>query len=597
MGNFLNDATRSEVEMWRKFPGYAANRLLYLPTSENRFAQYNMIPVQRVVANKVWRGTSGIVVACRGWGKTRMAAVLAILKAWLWPGRRVGCLSASFRQSKQIFEEIEKIWAGSPLLQQSTTRHPIMSNDACKLDFKSIPGSDPSTIRALPLADGTKIRGQRFHTIIVDECVHVPEDVFNMVIRPMAATHQDPIRAMWVGEEKEKIWEDSSLSEDEKLIQIKMLDEGTDNQIIMLTSGYYSFNYVYKLYCSYSDRMHGRFTNMDESIRSEFSGFQEDNPEDYATFQIPYQALTSDRSTKHFFDLRGLERAKTDMNRLQFRMEYEAAWIQDTGGWFKTSDIEACSPTKLGFNLPVQTRGTLGKEYVLGLDPARHRDAFAFVIAEYDPTFGAKFVYAEQHFGDAAYTPKMVKRIFELANEFNIVRIGMDQGGGGIQVADYLAEGTLDSLPIYNMEEEKYRGLRGQHILKVVNFNSSWIEEVHNRAYNLLQRRQMAFPALSIEGGITDNQQGLFKSIYDTVERMKTQILSIEPSQTRLGGRLKFDLPEEGGGLDQHKDLYSAWLIVCDIIYQFLERKNVAQFRMPQIGIITPRRGRYGMWL
>jgi hypothetical protein len=599
MGHLLTESTREEVELWRNYPGYAANRLLHIPNAENQFAQYTMLPIQRVVVNRAWNASSVIIVACRGFGKTRIAATIGIEKGWLWPGRRIGCLSASFRQSKQIFEEIQKIWARSPLLQQSTERQPILSNDACKLDFKPVPGFDPSTIRALPLADGTKIRGQRFHTIIVDECVHVPEDVFNMVIRPMAATHQDPIKAAWLGAEKDKIWNDTDLTDEEKLSQISMLEEGLGNQIIMLTSGYYSFNYVYKLYTAYSERMHGRFDVVGLEMDDDLETFGDETPDDYATFQIPYQAITKDPSTKHFFDLRGLKRAKMDMNQLQFRMEYEAAWILDTGGWFRSADMDGCTPARLGIECQVETRGVIGKQYVLGIDPARHRDAFALVVAEFDPKFGAKIIFAEQHFGEDAYTPKMVRRIFELCEQFNLIRIGMDQGGGGSQVADYLAEGTIEQLPIYNMDDESKRGLDGRHILQIVNFNSSWIEDVHNRAYSLLQRRQMCFAAPMITGSSDNTQreekrQELHRDVYQTIDRMKTQILSIEPSQTRLGGKLKFDLPEAGGGLDQHKDLYSAWLIVCDIVYGFLETQNVAKFKMPQRGIIIPRRSNYG---
>jgi hypothetical protein len=609
MEGLLNDVSKREVALWRKYPGYAATRLLHNPLGrEEKDETYTMVPIQRVVANKAWDARSAVIVACRGWGKTRMAATLAILKAWLWPGRRVGCLSASFRQAKQIFEEIEKIWNRSPLLQQCTTRNPSMSNDMCRLDFKPVPGREPSTIRALPLADGAKIRGQRFHTIFVDECVHVPEDVFNTVIRPMAATHQDPVRAMRIGLDKDKIWSNKDLTDEEKLAQIRELESFVGaNQIIMLTSGYYSFNYVYKLYSLWSDAMHGKFNEEDidlyeEMIRGEDDDVryeEADDPSFYAAFQVPYWAIP-----KNFLDSRSLKRAKIEMSPLQFRMEYEAAWIIDTGGWFKPVDIGACRANQLRLlDHNIQLEGTVGKQYFLTIDPARTSDAFAMVVSEWDPSFGIKIVYAEQFFGQEAHTQKMVNRIHELSNPntgFNVVQIGMDKGGGGLQIADFLSEPPLNGQePIYDIDNQNYRGLRGRHILKVVDFNSMWIEGAHNKAYNLLQRRQISFPNSKLESTEKSGEKGnkeleRYRDVHLTIEKMINQIISIQPSETRTG-RIHFDLPDKGSAFEKHKDLYSAWLIACDMGYDFIQSSIMPVRKMPLMGIITPR-GSYGMW-
>jgi hypothetical protein len=609
MEGLLNNVSKREVALWRKYPGYAATRLLHNPLGrEDKDETCTMVPIQRVVANKAWESRSAIIVACRGFGKTRLAATLAILKAWLWPGRRVGCLSASFRQAKQIFEEIEKIWNRSPLLQQCTTRNPSMSNDMCRLDFKPVPGREPSTIRALPLADGAKIRGQRFHTIFVDECVHVPEDVFNTVIRPMAATRQDPVRAMRIGLDKDKIWADRNLTDEEKMKQIKELEsfEGA-NQIIMLTSGYYSFNYVYKLYCLWSDAMHGQFNEEDIDIYEELGDdnnegehyTEEDDPSFYAAFQIPHWAIP-----RNFLDSRSLKRAKIEMSPLQFRMEYEAAWIIDTGGWFKPVDIGMCRANQLGLmDHDIQLEGTVGKQYFLTIDPARTSDAFAMVVSEWDPNFGIKIVYAEQFFGQEAHTNRMVDRIYKLCDPkegFNVVRIGMDKGGGGLQIADVLSEPQLHGHePIYDVDNQNYRGLRGRHILKVVDFNSMWIEGAHNKAYNLLQRKQISFPNSRLDSTEKKGEKGnqeleRLRDIHLTIEKMINQIISIQPSETRTG-RLHFDLPDKGAAFDKHKDLYSAWLIACDMAYDYIQSSIMPVRKMPLIGIITPR-GLYSTW-
>jgi hypothetical protein len=577
----LNDATKEMVELWRQNPSIACNDLLHHPLSDDPDERYELIAPQRIIANRVWYAKSAIVIACRGFGKTRMAATLAILQAWLYPGRRIGCLSASFRQAKQIFDEIIRIWERSPLLQQSTTRRPIISNDMCRLDFRPIPGRDGSTIRALPLADGSKIRGQRFHTIFVDEAVHVPEDVFNLVIRPMAATHQNPVQAMRIEREKEKIRE-MNLPADIEAKKIKELEEYVGaNRIVMLTSGYYSFNYVYKLYCKYAQRMHGIFETATDELDLMGENLTDD-PDDYAAFQIPWDAIP-----KGFLDQRGLVQAKRDMSPLQFRMEYEAAWILDTGGFFKASDIEACRANNLGlFDHYVVPRGFPERQYVLGIDPGRTRDAFAMVVMEFDPTFGGKIVHAEQYFKDDAAAPKMVRRIFELSNLFNFIRIAVDKGGGGLGIVDYLAQDPGDgSLRLFDMENDEYRGLTGRHIVKLTDFNSTWIEAAHHNVLNLLHRRQLSFPAQRLDEHEGENDM----NTHAVIQKMINQILSIQVSETKLGRRPHFDLPETGGAFEQHKDLYSAFLIAGDIVYNLLQVGAMPQRRMVQTGIVTPR--------
>jgi hypothetical protein len=243
------------------------------------------------------------------------------------------------------------------------------------------------------------------------------------------------------------------------------------------------------------------------------------------------------------------------------------------------------------FDHQIELDGIPGKIYILTIDPARTSDAFAMVVSEFDPHFGMKVVFAEQFFGQDAHTVRMSDRIHQLCHKYNIMRIGVDKGGGGLQIADLLAEPRLDgSLPIYDMDNEAYRGLKGQHILKIVDFNSFWIEEAHNKAYNLLQRRQMSFPVARMDASANNEDEKEYKDVHKTIERMISQILSIQPTETRTG-RIHFDLPEKGGGYEKHKDLYSAWLIGCDLAYDMLQSYIMPTQRVPLLGVITPRGG------
>ena len=78
-----------------------------------------------------------------------------------------------------IFKKIEDI-AAKPearFLSQCIT-HKSKSNDEWLMEIGS------SRIRALPLGDGSKLRGFRFHRIIIDEFLLMPERIYNEVIVP-----------------------------------------------------------------------------------------------------------------------------------------------------------------------------------------------------------------------------------------------------------------------------------------------------------------------------------------------------------------------------------------------------------------------------
>ena len=49
-----------------------------------------------------------------------------------------------------------------------------------------------SRIRALPLGDGSKLRGFRFHRIIIDEFLLMPERIYNEVIVPFLSVVENP---------------------------------------------------------------------------------------------------------------------------------------------------------------------------------------------------------------------------------------------------------------------------------------------------------------------------------------------------------------------------------------------------------------------
>ncbi len=343
MQTLLEDSefiTQSEglLEFYRQYPEIAALDLLRIKLNS----------IQKVVLRSMWFRDYVMAIMCRGSGKTFINAVFACLKAMLYPGHRIGLLAPTFRQSKFMFDEVDRVYRRSPILRDACERHPIKASDNCYLNFKSIGTKNPSVIQAIPLGDGSKIRGSRFYTILCDEFPHISEEIFNMVIRPMAATVADPM------ENVEKVQRQKELLEKGLMTQEEIDEDTVTNQIIITSSGYFTFNHMYKLYCAYKSEM-------------------ERGNARYAVFRVPYQLLPDGFLEKH-----SIEAAKREMSSLEFRMEYEAAFIPDTDAFYKASLLEACSRT--GFS--TQVAGQAGKTYCLGIDPARSEDSFAICVAE-----------------------------------------------------------------------------------------------------------------------------------------------------------------------------------------------------------------------
>lgn len=527
------------VDFYRKYPEIAAEDLLNVDLS----------PIQKVVLRSMWFKNYVMAIMCRGAGKTFLLGVFACLKALLYPGHRVGLLAPTFRQSKMIFDEVTKLWQRSPILQMASERKPTQQSDNCYLRFKAVGGKNASLIQAIPLGDGTKIRGSRFFTIVCDEFPHIPEEIFNMVIRPMAATSSSPMeRVRKVEKQKELLARG--------LITQEQIDAETasTNQIVITSSGYFTFNHMYVLYCAYKAEM----------LRGN---------DKYAVFRVPYWHLP-----EGFLDMDNVEAAKREMSSLEFRMEYEAAFIPDTDAFYKASLLEACSRT----NFSTQVVGTPGKTYCLGIDPARAEDSFAITVMEMDRP--AKVVCAYE-FQKVAF-PKMAAIIEDLCDAFHVEHIYMDAGGGGLAIKDILAENSRQHPmgPILDPEDEVHMMKTGRHILTMCNFSTDFISESNFACLRLLEHKDLLFPSVNKE----EDPNAQADEAWETIQRMKQQMQTIELTETPTG-KHHFDVPKGGGHGEQKKDLYTAFFLAGRCVYDELWSEGLPDSILHHGGAVRAR--------
>ena len=208
-----------------KYLGFAAKILLNV----------ELLPIQIAVLKELWQRPFPMFVASRGFGKSFMLSLYAMLKCALIPGTKVVIVGAAFRQSKVIFEYMETIWRDSPILRSicDTNSGPRRDTDRCTMRIND------SWAIAVPLGDGTKIRGLRAHTIIADEFASIPPDIYETVVSGFAAVSASPIENVKAAAKKKRLQEEGLWTPD---LEHKFQEKGS-NQAILSGTAYYDFNH------------------------------------------------------------------------------------------------------------------------------------------------------------------------------------------------------------------------------------------------------------------------------------------------------------------------------------------------------------------
>jgi hypothetical protein len=238
-------------------------------------------------------------------------------------------------------------------------------------------------------------------------------------------------------------------------------------------------------------------------------------------------------------------------------MEYEAAMISDSEGFFKASILEACTEES-GYTLEV--RGEPGAQYVVGVDPSQGGDASCgVVIIRYgNPNKIVNVLELKRK-----TTQDLTLMVQAICDSYTVVRVFIDKGGGGKAIMDLLEEGYNDYEPLIDRTDEDKRHMKGRHILEMVNFNPTWIADANFTTLSMLEDKKLLFPEPP------RSSADILGQAYENVLTLKKQMLNIIVTQTSSGA-LHFDTPKKG----QNKDLYSAVILAahgCRMVAKELE--------------------------
>ena len=599
-----------------KFPGLSQIRTFrnpeYLAYASYVLFGLRLLPFQSVIQEQLWTHPFSILIASRGLSKTFSIALYSMLRAALIPETKIILTGAAFRQSIQIFQYTQAFWEGSGVIRSIFTKQndgPRISVDRCVMRLGS------SSITAIPLGDGQKIRGLRASIIVSDEFNSMPVDTYEEVVQGFAAVSQNVVENVIQNATNAYLIDSGLVDEHHRFENIR-----SNQNIISGTCGYY-FQPLYEYWQKYKDIIcsRGNKRRLLEILGGEIpKGF---DWKDYCVIRIPH-TLAPDG----FMDEKVMARAKATVQSHIFMHEYAACFSKDSDGFFRRSLIESCVANNKNVGQPnwpswcpqtfsAKTIGNQSSRYVMGIDPAAERDNLAIVIQELFPEH-SRVVYCwttnVENFKDrqkrklteeSDYYKFCARKIRDLMKAFPCDEIGIDAQHGlaiieALHDKDKLLPGEVPIWPVIDENKEKDTdGQPGLHILRLVQFaNAAWTSESNHGLKKDLHDKVLLFPQMdSVEleiaatmdlARIKEHKEKFDQNIqlYDTledavlnIEELKEELSTIvmTPTGTGVNARERWSTPEVK--LSNHKkgylrkDRYSA-LVISNSIARNIKR-------------------------
>ena len=568
----------------------------YIGTTCKLLFGIELHPIQIAILQEFWIRAFPMYVASRGWGKSFLLALYSILRCAFFPGTKIVIVGSAFRQSKIIFEYMENIWRTSAILRSIFNGNddgPRRDVDRCTIRLGD------SWAIAIPMGDGSKIRGLRAHIIIADEFASISPDIYETVVSGFAAVSASPIQNVKEEAKKQAMKEAGIWNADLEALDYKM-----GNQAIISGTADYAFKHFASYWKRYKAIIEskGDITVLQEIFKGEVpSNF---NWKDYCIIRIPYELIP-----KGFMDDKQVSRAKATIHTGVYNMEYAACFVSDSEGFFRRSLIESCvvsdvKPTVIN-DKPIVfdavTKGNSSCQYVYGIDPASEQDNFSITVLEVHPDH-SRIVYCwttnRSNFKERQKTGLVneydfygfcARKIRNLMKIFPCARIGMDAQGGGVAIEEALhdpnklEDGEQLLWPVIDTTKSKDTDDQpGSHIIELVQFaKAEWTSQANHGLRKDLEDKVLLFPRFdNLTLGLALDSEN--KSILDTdlnpiydslsecileIEELKNELTTIVMTQTSTGpnARDRWDTPElklpNGKKGRLRKDRYSSLLI------------------------------------
>ncbi len=371
-------------------------------------------PDQRIVIKGWLRSNFGLTVAGRGYSKSFIFAHFCYLYCLFNPNRHIIMVSATFRSSRKILENIDE-WSKRKeggLLRQAFEGDMVKRQDMYKIKFRN-----GSTIVALPLGDPEKLRSFRCNVLGIDEGLLIPDSTIELVLKPFLAGGADITKKQKIRQREDKLIASGKLKEEDR----KKFYSAA--KMIILSSASYQFEPLYKKYLTYLKRIENG-----EEIE-EISGMKGGR---YLVHQLSYEAIKNqDRIDAAIRD----EITSGMIPESVIKREYKAQFIMESEGFFSAKKMEECTIPD-GSTPCVEIRGERGAEYILAIDASvsssAAADHFAMCVCKIVTRPDGKQVPLVVHqYATSGHTLNWhIQYLLYILIRFNIVYIINDSSGG-----------------------------------------------------------------------------------------------------------------------------------------------------------------------
>lgn len=317
---------------------------------------------QRIII-KGWLQKNFILcVAGRSFSKSFLASHFAYLYCLFNREHHVLMVSATFRSSRRVLENIET-WANRKPRDGADGRNPggVLLADTIdkvskKPDMYTIRFKNGSTITAVPLGDPDNLRGFRCNVLIIDEGLLIPQSTIDLVLKPFLAGGSDITKKQKIRKKESVRIAAGTMKEEERAIF------KSTSKMLILSSASYRWEELYQTYQKYL-KIIDPDPNAPEGTpaREQMEG---GNVSSYLVQQLSYKV-----AREELMDPAIVKEIKEKLiPEGVIKREYEAQFIDESGGYFSAKEMMQC--TVPGGQLPcIEITGESGAEYILGIDP------------------------------------------------------------------------------------------------------------------------------------------------------------------------------------------------------------------------------------
>lgn len=369
-------------------------------------AGIRLFPMQELVIKGWMRNSFNMAVWSRGMSKSFSLAAFCLIWSLFNPGNRIVLVSFAFRAARRNLEQIEAFvnHKDASLLKNCFPDDLQKRADQWKWILPN-----GASIICLPLGDGTKIRGIRADTLIIDEYGYLPENVIEEVLKPFLVAKSNITEMLKIREEEDAKIKRGQMSESERHV----FEENM--KVIALSSATFTFNHMFKKYKAWVDLIMKSEKTLDTS---------------YFVSRLGYLSAPDG-----MLNLKIVEESKnSELSQAMFDREYNAIFSSDSGSYFSAKKMMECSVVD-GQMPCVEITGEPGAKYVLAVDPSfssgEHSDFFAMTLMKIVKSRDKEIGQVVHNYAVAGGNLKdHTLYLHYLLMYFNVVYIIIDSSGG-----------------------------------------------------------------------------------------------------------------------------------------------------------------------